>query len=188
MPLRTTYLALLAAAALGGCTDQPAAPPPTTQTTAPAAAPGRPAAAGTMRYAGEYAWHEAENKEVGGTLTVYPESDSTILFSLQASSGAPSYLLANAFGRARLRGATATYFGKAPADTYGCKLRIRFSPTAAQVSLVNTKANDCFFGGSFIPDGTYQRTSRTVPQQVVDDAGDTLRFAHLPPESLQDSH
>jgi hypothetical protein len=125
---------------------------------------------------------------MGGTLTVYPESDSTILFSLQANGGGPAYHMASAFGRAHLRGDTATYFGKAPEDAHGCKLKIGFSPTAARVILVSVTENDCYFGGSFTPDGTYRRTSRAVPQYATDDTGDTLRFAHLPPDALKDSH
>jgi hypothetical protein len=67
-------------------------------------APARATAAATTRYAREYRWREADKNDRGGTLTVYPESDSTILFSLQANAGAPAYHMANAFGRTHLRG------------------------------------------------------------------------------------
>ena len=87
-----------------------------------------------------------------------------------------------------LPGDTATYFGKAPEDEHGCKLKIGFSPAAAKVILVSGPENDCYFGGNFTPEGTYRRTSHTIPQQVVDETGDTLRFAHLPPAALKDSH
>jgi len=169
-------LALLAAAALVGCTTQPDA-------TVPAAAK----AIATTRYAGEYRWREADKADMGGTLTVYPESDSTILFYVESNDGAPVYHIANAFGRAQLRGDTATYFGKAPDDAHGCRLKIGFSPAAARVLMVSGPENDCFFGGNFTPDGTYRRTSHAIPQQVVDGGGDTLRFAHLPPDALKDS-
>ena len=175
----------MAAAARAGCHSQPeAATPPA----APEAASTKPATFATTRYAGEYRWREPDKDDMGGTLTVYPESDSTILFQVEANDGAPAYHLANAFGRAHLRGDTATYFGKAPEDEHGCRLKIGFSPTAARVRLVSGAENDCFFGGNFTPDGTCRRTSRTVPQQVVSDGNDTLRFAHLPPEALKDSH
>jgi hypothetical protein len=105
----------------------------------------------TTRYAGEYRWREADNEEMGGILTVYPESDSTILFQVDANDGAPSYHIASAFGRAKLRGDTAAYFGKAPEDEHGCKLKIGFAPTVANVILVSSTENDCFFGGNFTP-------------------------------------
>jgi hypothetical protein len=180
MSYASTLLQLAALAVLTSCTSQPDA------TSAPAA-PARTAAA-TTRYAGEYRWRDADNKEMGGTLTVYPESDSTILFYLESNDGAPAYHMANALGRARLRGDTATYFGKAAEDKYGCRLKIGFGPTSAQVLMVSGSENDCFFGGSFTPAGTYQRTSRAIPQQVIDDTGDTLHFAHLPPDVLNNSH
>lgn len=174
------------AALLAGCTDRPEATTPPAATAAPAAA-AHPAAPATTRYAGVYTWREANNKDTGGTLTVYPESDSTILFQLEANGGAPAYNMANAFGRAHVRGDTATYFGKSPEDEHGCRLKIGFSPAAAKVILVSGAENDCYFGGNFTPDGTYRRTSRAVPQQVIDETGDTLRFAHLPPDALKDS-
>ena len=186
-----TRLLLLAAAALAGCTSQPeaTAPPAAPAATPPAAAAAaHPAVLATTRYAGEYRWREADNQEMGGILTVYPESDSTILFQVDANDGAPAYHMANAFGRAHLRGDTATYFGKAAEDEHGCRLKIGFSPMAAQVLLVSGAENDCYFGGNFTPEGTYRRTSRAIPQRVIDGGGDTLRFAHLPPDALKDSH
>ena len=182
-------LYIATAVALAGCTSQPDArvPPPAGAAGVPAA-PDRASAAATTRYAGEYRWREPDKDDMGGTLTVYPESDSTILFSLQSNGGAPGYLMANAFGRAHLRGDTATYFGKARDNAHGCRLKISFSPAAAHVSLASVGENDCFFGGNFTPDGTYQRTSRAVPQQVIDETGDTLHFAHLPPDLLKNSH
>lgn len=44
---------------------------------------------------------------MGGTLTAYPESDSTIIFYLESNDGAPAYNMANALGRAHLWGDTA---------------------------------------------------------------------------------
>ena len=163
MPSHATRLFLLAAA-LAGCTSPPeATAPPAAQGAAPPAAAAHPAALATARYAGEYRWREAENQEVGGILTVYPESDSTILFQVDANDGPPAYHLANIFGRAHLRGDTATYFGKAPEDEHGCRLKIGFSPTAAVLLLVSGTENDCYFGGNFTPEGTYRRTSRAIP-------------------------
>lgn len=182
MTFRTTSFLLAAMALLASCTDQPVT------TTPPAAPPPAAAALATTRYAGEYRWREADKDDMGGTLTVYPESDSTILFQVDANGGAPAYNMAGVFGRAHLRGDTATYFGKAPEDAHGCRLKIGFSPKAAKVILVSQGENDCYFGGSFTPEATYRRTSHTVPQQVISDGNDTLRFAHLPPDALKDSH
>lgn len=186
MTFRPASFLLVAVALLASCTDQPA-------TTTPPAAPSPAAAApvaspATTRYAGKYRWREADKDDMGGTLTVYPESDSTILFQVDANGGAPAYNMAGVFGRAHLRGDTATYFGKAPEDEHGCRLKIGFSPKAAKVILVSQGENDCYFGGNFTPEATYRRTSYAVPQQVISDGNDTLRFAHLPPDALKDSH
>lgn len=184
MSLRPTHFVLLLAS-LAGCTDRPKV---ATSPTAPAAAPPMASAPATTRYAGEYRWRVADKADMGGVLTVYPESDSTILFDLDANGGEPAYNMAGAFGRAHLRGDTATYFGKAPEDEHGCRLKIGFSAQAATVILVNRGENDCYFGGNFTPEATYRRTSSTIPQQVISNGNDTLRFAHLPPDALKDSH
>ena len=96
MSYASTLLQLTAHALLTSCTSQPDATAP------PAAAPARP-----TRDAGEYCWRDADNREMGGTLTAYPESDSTIIFYLESNDGAPAYHMANALGRAHLRGDTA---------------------------------------------------------------------------------
>jgi hypothetical protein len=185
MPFFSSRLLLLVAA-FAGCTSQPdGTTPPAGHAATSRTRPAQ--ATATTRYAGEYRWREADIKDMGGTLTVYPESDSTLLFQLDANGGAPAYHMAYALGRAHLRGNTATYFAKAPDDAHGCKLEINFAAAAAKVVLVSGTENDCFFGGSFTPEATYQRTSRTIPQYVVDDTGDTLRFAHLPPDALKDN-
>lgn len=54
--------------------------------------------------------------------------------------------------------------------------------------LVSRGENDCYFGGNFTPEATYRRTSSTIPQQVISDGNNTLRFARLPPDALKDSH
>jgi hypothetical protein len=48
------------------------------------------APATTTRYACKYRGREAETEGMGGILMVYPEPDSTILFQLDANSGAPT--------------------------------------------------------------------------------------------------
>ncbi|UOQ72555.1 hypothetical protein [Hymenobacter cellulosilyticus] len=175
---------LVLAASLVGCTSQP----DSNQTPKePATTARQPTATGpaTAQYAGQYWWGKTAGEEPSGLLTVYPESDSTVLFQVDANGGAPAYHLANVLGRATLRGKTAFYFAKAPEDEKGCRLRIAFTPDAATVASVPGYTQDCLFGGSFTPDGTYQRISRQAPAYVLDSAGDTLRFAKLPPEQLQ---
>ncbi|UOR06441.1 hypothetical protein MUN82_04935 [Hymenobacter aerilatus] len=178
--LRSRRLAwsLLAVASVVGCTHQPDAATPlaTRPTLAPLA---------TATYAGEYRWGRPEADESGGILIVYPESDSTVLFQVDANDGPPAYHLVSVMGRATLRHDTAYYFVKAPGDEQGCQLRLAFAPTAATVISVRGYTEDCLFGSSFTPDETYRRVSRQVPTYVLDSAGDTLRFAQLPPEQLQ---
>lgn len=174
---------LFIALTLAGCTSQPdAATPPAV---APKAAAAGPAQLATTRYAGEYRWGAAAAEEAGGILTVYPESDSTVLFQIDANDGSPAYHLVNVLGRATLRGNTAYYSAKAPEDEHGCRLRIAFTPAVATVAGVPGYTQDCLFGGNLTADGTYRRVSQRVPASVLSGDGDTLYFAHLPPDRLE---
>ncbi|UOQ53405.1 hypothetical protein [Hymenobacter cellulosivorans] len=183
---RPTSRFLGIALTLAGCTGQPdTSTPPPAAPKAAAAAPSGPAQPATTTYAGEYRWGAAAAEEAGGILTVYPESDSTVLFQLDANDGAPAYHLINVLGRATLRGKTAYYSAKAPEDEHGCRLRIAFTPAGATVASVPGYTQDCLFGGNLTADGTYRRVSQRVPAYVISGEGDTLYFAHLPPDQLQ---
>jgi len=154
---------------LAGCTD----PAPTKSTPA------------TTALAGEYRWGNQAGDQPGGLLWVYPESDSTVLFYVDANDGPPTYHLAQVLGRAHLRGSAGTYIAQADGDSRGCRLRFHFAPAAVEVATVPGFTDDCYFGGNFTPDETYRRVSARVPTYVVDGANDTLHFAHLPPDALQ---
>lgn len=86
---------LLLLATLGACTE------PTNQATQAPAAP--PKTLLTSSYAGEYSWGDSTRKESGGTLYVYPESDSTVLLALDISYGPPAFHLGNLYRRAVVR-------------------------------------------------------------------------------------
>lgn len=188
---RSNLLALLALAALPTCTG-PADKQAAGTTAVPAAAAARPvalpptSAAGplTAKYAGEYSWGDDQREAAGGTLTVYPESDSTVLFYVDVCNGAPAYHLAQLLGRASLKGNVARHFSQQDYDEHGCQLKITFSPSAAVVESV-PGFEDCDFGQGVGADGTYKRVSHAIPQLVTDSAGDTLRFARLPAGQLR---
>jgi hypothetical protein len=177
--------------ALAACTDpatnQPGNDKPTATAPPAAAAPVAPVApvapAGplTTQYAGEYNWGDTTRQDAGGTLTVYPESDSTVLFYLDVSAGPPAFHVGQLYQRAVVRGGVAQCAFKEDYDEKGCRLTINFRPQAAVVSTVEGYG-ECGFGQGVYADETYRRTSSAVPQQFEEGAGRAVKFRETTPE------
>jgi hypothetical protein len=135
----------------------------------------------TAQYAGEYNWGDAQRQEAGGTLTVYPESDSTVLFYLDVSNGPPAFHLGQLYQRAVVRQGVARCAFKADYDSAGCRLRISFSPKAAVVE-TEQGYSECGFGNAVSADETYRRTSTATPQQFENGEGKVVKFKSVTPE------
>jgi hypothetical protein len=171
---------LLLLATLGACTE------PTNQATQ--APPAPPTAAPTVpqkdlltsSYAGIYSWGDSTRKESGGTLYVYPESDSTVLLALDISYGPPAFHLGNLYRRAVVRRGVGRCAIRSEEDMLDCQLRLTF---AAQAVVVATEQGhgECGFGQGVSADETYRRTSLSVPQYFTDSSGKTF-FKKTTPE------
>ena len=171
---------LLGLAACTEATDQKAA------TATPAAPPAAPVPAGprTAQYAGEYNWGDPRRKQAGGTLTVYPESDSTVLVYFDISNGPPAFHLGALLQRAVVRGGVARCAFKEDYDEKGCRLTITFTPKAATVT-TEAGYGECGFGQGVYADETYRRTSTAIPQQFVNGEGAVVKFKGLDPARYQ---
>lgn len=174
---------LLGLAACTETTNQQATTAP------PAAAPAAPAATApvgvrTTPYAGEYNWGDAKRKQAGGTLTVYPESDSTVLVYFDISNGPPAFHLGALLQRAVVRGGVARCAFKEDYDENGCRLAIAFTPEAARVK-TEQGYGECGFGQGVSADETYRRTSSAIPQQFINGEGTAVKFKGLDPAKYQ---
>lgn len=169
---------LLLLATLAACTE------PTNQATkapvTPPAALARPPLL-TAAYAGEYQWGDSARKEAGGTLYVYPESDSTVLLALDISYGPPAFHLGNLYRRAVVRRGVGHCAARSEEDMLDCQLRLSFAAQA--VRIVTEKGHgECGFGQGVAADETYRRTSAAVPQYFTDSSGDKTFFQKTTPE------
>lgn len=164
-------------------TDQRATP--ATTKTSPAAPPAA-ASAGlrTTQYAGEYNWGDPKRQQAGGTLTVYPESDSTVLVYFDISNGPPAFHLGALLQRAVVRGGIARCAFKEDYAETGCRLTIAFTPQAARVK-TEQGYGECGFGQGVSADETYRRTSTAIPQQFVNGEGAAVKFKGLDPNNYQ---
>jgi len=177
---------------LAACTEPaekvPAATPEAASASPAAAAPAATSATAaalsagfrTAQYAGEYNWGDPRRKQAGGSLTVYPESDSTVLVYFDISNGPPAFHLGALLQRAVVRGGVARCAFKEDYDEKGCRLTLAFTPQAATVK-TEQGYGECGFGQGVYADETYRRTSSAVPQQFVNSEGETVKFKGLDP-------
>jgi hypothetical protein len=149
--------------------------------TAERPAPTRPALLRTAAYAGEYNWGDTTREQAGGTLLVYPESDSTVLLALGVSNGPPAFHLGGMYRRAVVRRGVGHCAFQYDGDSLGCRLRLAFSPQAVVVS-TEQGYEECGFAQGVSADATYRRTSSAVPQQFSDGEGKKTRFKSTTPE------
>jgi hypothetical protein len=173
-------LTLLLLATLGACTE-PTDRAAKNPATLPAAAPTPPRSALlTASYAGEYNWGDPKRKEAGGTLYVYPESDSTVLVALDISNGPPAFHLGNLYRRVVVRRGVGRCAFESTEYTQNCRLRLAFSPQSVVIE-TEQGHGECGFGQGVSADGTYRRTSSAVPQYFTDGSGETF-FKKTTPE------
>ena len=57
----------------------------------------------TIKYTGTYQLGDDIEKERIGTITIYPETDTTVLFYIDLNRGAPSYNMGQLYGRLKVK-------------------------------------------------------------------------------------
>ena len=76
----------------------------------------------TEKYSGIYSFGENVEKGPVGSVTVFAETDTTILFFIDICRGAPSYNLGQLYGRLKIENGKGIYFSKYDFDEKGCKM------------------------------------------------------------------
>ena len=136
----------------------------------------------TSKYAGVYGYGRNADKESVGSVIVYPETDSTILFYIDLCRGAPSYNLGIKYGRMKITNDTGSYYnGSSSYEGKGCKWYFEFSEKSLTINSVDGQ-NECGFGHAVFADGIYKRRSSKLRKSFIDMTGDTIYFRMTPPE------
>lgn len=184
MLVRSSSLCLLLGLAACTETTDQKAPASAPKTSPPATSTVASVEPRTASYAGEYNWGDPKRQQAGGTLTVYPESDSTVLVYFDISNGPPAFHLGALLQRAVVRGGVARCAFKQDYAETGCRLTVAFTPQAARVK-TEQGYGECGFGQGVSADETYRRTSTAIPQQFVNGEGTAVKFKGLDPANYQ---
>jgi hypothetical protein len=124
---------------------------------------------------GVYSFGTDPAVEPCGTVMIYPESDSTFLFFIDFTRGAPSYNMAQIAERGQIVGDTGVFYREEPDQVEACGIKFYFRKDFVQV--VNQERN-CGFGANCVIDHVYDRIGVT-PEYYVGPEGDTVYFANL---------
>lgn len=135
----------------------------------------------TTNYAGEYKYGTNIEKERIGIVTIYPETDSTVLFYLESNRGAPSYNSGAIYGRVNIKNDSGIFFMIFDVAIEGCKLKFDFTKKRLTIHTIDPD-DECGFGFDVFADGVFKRKSKKQVNHFVDREGNTICFATTKPE------
>lgn len=116
-----------------------------------------------------------------GLISVYPETDSTILFFVDVNRGTPSYNMGNLYGRLKVKSGTGVFNKNIGATEKTCKLEFKFENNILRVSTIEDN-DSCEFGYGVMADGTYKRKSKKIPLHFIDATGEKYYFNETNPD------
>jgi len=141
---------------------------------------------GTSQYTGQYDLGGDIEKGRIGSVTVYSETDNTILFFLNVNRGAPSYNMGQLYGRISIENNKGSFNEKILDYYNGCKLRFEFKEEILTIEYINEQDRDCGFGFAVWASGDYRRQNKLQPEFFQDQMGDTVYFAKTTPEKYNE--
>ena len=132
----------------------------------------------TAQFGGTYSYIKPHN--AFGTVAVYPETDSTVLFFINVNRGEPSYNMGFLYGRLKLTN------GKGIFETAdkGCRWMVQFTKNLLVICTIG-QAYDCGFGNGVVADGLFKQTSKEIPQDIEDSEGNKHSFKTTSPEDFE---
>jgi hypothetical protein len=132
-----------------------------------------PAKRHTARFAGTYMFGSAIHKDAdeeeddhvgpGGTVLLYPESDSTMLFFLEVEKGEPANAFGRLTGRISLKSNKGIFTLNNPQGIPICKLSFQIEKRFLDIRTVDG-LNDCGFGPGVRADNRFFRYSGEIPE------------------------
>lgn len=136
----------------------------------------------TERYSGIYSFGENIEKGPVGSVTVFAETDTTILFFIDICRGAPSYNLGQLYDRLKIENGKGIYFSKYDFDEKGCKWEVIIDNNMLTIKTIDN-CFECGFGGNVIAENKYIRKILTKPEYFTNGEGNKVFFNKTSPEN-----
>ena len=110
----------------------------------------------TEQYTGVYSFGKNVEKEPGGMVTVFAETDSTVLFYIDVCRGAPSYNLGQHYDRLKIKNGKGIFTLEKDFGENGCKWEVTIVGKTLTISTIDA-CFDCGFGANVVADNKYFR-------------------------------
>ena len=139
----------------------------------------------TSKYAGVYSFGENVEKGAVGSVFIYPETDSTVLFFIDVCRGAPSYNLGQLYDRLKIVNGKGIYFSNKydNSDTQqGCKLQLTIHDQILTIKTLDN-AGECGFGGNVTADNEFRLKDKKKPTCFIDGHNHKIFFSETSPEN-----
>ena len=136
----------------------------------------------TSKYAGTYSFGTNIEKERIGTIFIYPETDTTILFYIDLNRGAPSYNMGSLYGRVRITNGVGTFETKFGFGDKGCRWTFKFLKNNLIIKTVDGQ-DKCGFGAYVFADGEFKQTSNKTSDYFEDMEGRKFYFKTTKPDN-----
>jgi hypothetical protein len=134
-----------------------------------------------VKYAGVYSYGDSPEKGPTGQITIYPESDDSILFYIDISRGAPSYNMGNLYDRVKIKSNKGIYYVKYEENDNPCSFSFIFTSDKLTIKTEND-GFDCGFGGNVSVDGSYYKVKNAKFDHFIDMTGTKYFFNKTKPE------
>ena len=131
----------------------------------------------TEKYAGTYSYGDIKKSRIG-TIYIYPETDSSILFNIDLNRGAPSYNMGSEYGRIKIINGKGTYYIKESGKEIGCKWNIQFIKNTIIIKTLENQDN-CGYGYGVFTDGTFYQISKIISDYFENQEGSKIYFKDI---------
>lgn len=133
----------------------------------------------SVQFGGIYSFGESSEKPNGG-IYLYPSSDSTLIFYLELSRGAPSYNSGALVGELIMTsGRTTGKFKIQDTSVFlNCELSFSFYADTLIIETLE-ESSSCGYGYGVFSDGTYLRRTFDIPESFFDREGNEIFFKDI---------
>lgn len=130
----------------------------------------------SQKWAGTYGYGTHPDSGRTGYLKLYPNSDSTLIFSLDLNRGAPSYNSGELVGELILQSDTSGSFSKNSLDDF-IQCQLTFIRDDKSIWIHNTMENDeCGYGHGVFSYGQYLLKDSSIPLSFTTGEGKEIEF------------
>ena len=130
-------------------------------------------------YGGVYSYGTTADSGHVGTIYIYPDSDSTLLFYLELNRGAPSYNSGAIVGQMNIYSpGEADFTIIKEEDRINCSMNFWFTNDSLYIR-TNDQADDCGYGYGIYSDGDFKRICPDTPESFIDGSGNRFLFKKL---------